>query len=311
MTSHAGSDSRGTSLPADAGRGPGMSFPDGHTRLAALFGHPIEHSISPSLHSESFRKGGINAIYLALSSTSEADFHALAAALMRSPHFIGGNITIPYKRAALALPEVLLTERVMSCAAANTLWRDEAGHGAWTLENTDVDGVAASLELLERARHPCHFVVLGAGGAASAALQALRERAARGASTTISCVVRDVLKATRALKNFLDSGLPLNILEHSTDALMTDLRDHARPMGGAILINTLPLGHAGEINPWAVEALDAALALSVPIGCFDMIYRDTPLVAHARASGFEALNGRVMLETQARAAFRLWAGQLP
>ena len=75
----------------------------GKTRLLAIFGWPLSYTLSPALQNRALAKLGMDARYLALPAPRAKDFLRLAKGLQASPHFVGANITNPYKRLALRL----------------------------------------------------------------------------------------------------------------------------------------------------------------------------------------------------------------
>ena len=283
-------------------------LPNGQTQFAGLLGWPVAHSLSPALHTQWFLEAGLNALYLPFPVQQPQHFLEIAASLMLLENFLGANITIPFKRDALTLSGVVASERVGSCGAANTLYFDRA-KGHWALENTDIDGVVASLQFFKQNPARCVFLILGAGGGAAAALAACRQFT--GSVTQCHVVARNTHKATQELNNFAKLGMPPVVSELlSLESGSKSWPEHAYP----IVINTLPMGHSGEANKVAFEAMhflnskqgSSSSKVSIQAGYFDMIYANTPALEQALKLGFAALNGRLMLETQARASFEIW-----
>ncbi len=140
---------------------------------AFVVGYPIKHSRSPLIHGHWLATYGLAGSYERVAVAPD-DFAAFVAGLKSSDApFCGGNVTIPHKEVACRLADKVdpLAEEL---GAANTLWRED-GH----LHATNTDGIGFTANLDDR--HPGWHraksaVVLGAGGASRAILQALRDR---------------------------------------------------------------------------------------------------------------------------------------
>ena len=142
-----------------------------NTRLFALLGDPVSHSLSPRMQNAGFLAAGLDAVYVAM-PCSAAQLPTLADTLVASGG--GGNITIPHKNAAAALPGVR-DERVQALGVANVFGRGV--DGGTMLGNSDVDGFLSALDRLEAPATAWHL--LGTGGSARAVVGAARERGAR------------------------------------------------------------------------------------------------------------------------------------
>jgi shikimate dehydrogenase len=134
----------------------------GNTRVFAVIGAPVAHSLSPALHNAWFAAHGIDAVYVALRVPPGTDL----GALVRGAGIAGFNATAPHKAAALAAADAL-TEVARATGAVNTLFRAD---GRWIGDNTDVEGFEHALGGPPAGR----AVVLGSGGAARAVAHALR-----------------------------------------------------------------------------------------------------------------------------------------
>lgn len=239
-----------------------------------IFGDPVEHSLSPVIMGAALRYAGMEGSY-GRRRADEAGMRA-GAAEIRDGRLDGANVTMPHKRLAAELCD-RLTPQAERCRVANTLWlRDGLLHG----HTTDPDGVAFAWE---DARLPdgAPVLVLGAGGAAAAALVALEGR--------------ELLVSARR--------------PQAAAALAEDLAAGARavpwgrPVPGAVVVNATPLGLAGESLPEA--------ALEEAVGLFEMNYGHgpTPAMLRMRAAGRPTATGEMMLVGQAVAGFRIWTGK--
>lgn len=254
------------------------------TRMLAVVGDPVGHSLSPLMHNQWLAEAGIDAAYGALhlrSDEAAADLAALARA-----GFYGLNITLPYKAAALEAA----TERTREAAAigaANTLAR--RADGGWMAHNTDGEGFATALRAALGGQDPgagARVVLIGAGGAARAAVAWL---ASLGVSLAI---VNRTEETARELAASLAPGTEI-----------AGLSDLSRIAGeAAIVVNSASLGHTG------------AAVFELPAGSgrpfIDMSYGKAAAaqLAAAYAAGWEAYDGLTMLAGQAAAAFRIWFG---
>lgn len=290
-----------------------LSMIDGRTQLIALFGRDISHSLSPSLHNQWLKENDKSACYLCLPSETKEHFLTLVSGLLCCPNFLGGNITVPYKADVLSLAGLQADKRVQMIGAANTLYRcrpqpiqtsakqiqpsRETGPMAseWALTNTDVDGILATIAPWLSQNPGAQVVVLGAGGAAAAALYALAQES-KMTDITVAC--RQPERAHPTCVRYASRCVQL-------DQLLEGVHEtQDRP---TLLINTLPLGHHGENNPAAQALITGSLARHPGAHFFfDMVYRDTPALVQATSVGVPAQNGTLMLRTQAAQSFKLW-----
>ena len=238
-----------------------------------IFGDPVEHSLSPVIMGAALRHAGIAGSY----GRRRVDAAGMreGAAQIRDGRLDGANVTMPHKRLAAELCD-RLTPQAERCGVANTLWRrDGALHG----HTTDPDGVTFAWE---DARLPddAPVLVLGAGGAAAAALLALEGRELR-------------VSARRPQAAAALAGGPVEGVGTA---------EWGRPVPGAVVVNATPLGLAGESLPEGVLA-EAA-------GLFEMNYGHgpTPAMRAVRESGRPVATGEMMLVGQAVTGFRIWTG---
>jgi shikimate dehydrogenase len=255
------------------------------TLLAGVIGWPVAHSRSPQLHNTWLARYGINGEYRLL-PVPPAD---LAATLRRLPAegFVGANLTIPHKAAALALCDVLHPSAERA-AAVNTL---EFSSGKIIGSNTDGIGFIANLRAhgVDPARGPA--LILGAGGAARAIGAALQD-----AGAPITFCNRTLERALALAAEFPPACLlPWEQRE-------TALKDFA------LLVNTTSLGMANQ-PPLQMSLDNAAPDLTVA----DIVYvpLQTPLLSAAAARGLKPVEGLGMLLHQAAPGFAAWFGVQP
>jgi shikimate dehydrogenase len=257
-------------------------------RAACVIGWPVEHSRSPLIHGYWIRQLGLDAAYRREPVPPEgfADFVAHLAAR----GYVGANVTVPHKEAALELskPDAL----AQAVGAANTLWRDD---GVLRATNTDVEGFVASLDagVANWSREAQSAVVLGAGGAARAVVFGLIERGVR----CVHVVNRSPDRAALLRRRFGDRVAPSGW--HHRNDLLAD---------AGLLVNTTTLGMAGQ-PPLEIDL--GRLAARAVVA--DIVYAPlvTPLLAAGQARGLRTVDGLGMLLHQAVGAFARFFGVRP
>jgi 3-dehydroquinate dehydratase/shikimate dehydrogenase len=256
---------------------------DQATRIFGVAGNPITHSLSPLMQNTAFRKEGVNAVLLPLKVRALDDL----LKVVRGLPLAGVAVTMPLKREVLphlANPvhtaSMPLTHRIGAC---NTL--RVGADGKIVGFNTDVDGVVRPLERRLKLKG-ARIVVLGAGGAARAAVFGL---AARGAE--VSIVNRTHEAAIALAKETKAKALP---------------HEHLSKTHYDVLINTTPCGMKGSKQPLPLveSELNAGLV-------FDMVYNplDTPLLKLARSRGIPVVTGLEMFVQQGARQFEIWTGK--
>jgi shikimate dehydrogenase len=244
------------------------------TRLLAILGDPVAHSISPLMHNAACRALGLDAVYVALRVSAAS----LAAVLdMQRTTGGAGNVTVPHKEAV----ERSVTRKTELCArvgACNTFWTED---GALVGDNTDVAGVAAALSQLGVPAKGGRWLLVGTGGSARAVAMVAE---ARGASVWVRS-----RNADRA-REFVAWASERDVNAEVARA----------PVEIDVVINATPLGLAGhdplpvDVNhmPGAQHALDLVYAPG-----------ETRWVHTLRERGITAMDGREMLVRQGAAAF--------
>ncbi|MDQ1373419.1 MAG: shikimate dehydrogenase [Actinomycetota bacterium] len=262
---------------------PRVTRPGGATRVAAVIGSPIRHSLSPVLHNAAFRALDLDWVFLAF-EVAPGD-GAAAVDAMRALGIEGLSVTMPHK--ADVLPALdLLSPTAEKLGAVNTVTRQ----GDRLLgESTDGPGFLDALRLdegFDPAGKRC--VVLGAGGAARAVVLALAEAGA----AELVVVNRTAERAHEAVA--LAAGVGR-------------LGEAAAAADADLIVNATSVGMGDGRAP-----IDPAILTKGQL-VVDLVYHPavTPLVAGARAAGATAVNGLGMLIHQAAHAFRHWTGQEP
>lgn len=261
------------------------------TRIYGVAGMPIAHSLSPLMHNTGFQARGIDGVYLPLPCDSAAELVRLA----RELPLAGVSITMPLKQAILPLLDYLdpLVARIGAC---NTVVRTASGdlHGY----NTDADSVTAPLEKrlsLQGAR----VLVLGAGGAARAAVFGLRDKGAEvwiHNRTPATAVALAAEAGAHVIGELLPASVSFDVLVNATPA-------------GMQMAKPIEHGAGGVPQPQAALELDGSLLPARLV--FDMVYRplETPLIQRARAQGLPVVTGEEMFVHQGARQFELWMGE--
>lgn len=263
---------------------------------AGVMGWPVAHSLSPVLHGHWLKRYGIDGTYEAFPVRPEELRDAIAR--LRQDGLRGTNLTVPHKEAAMALVDNV-DETARRIGAVNTLFM--AADGTLNATNTDAYGLienirAAAPDALGDVFGDRPAVILGAGGAARAALVGLADIGV----SEIRIVNRTVSRAESLAMIVSDQDVAVRPLDWE--------QRHAALAGAGLLVNTTTLGMAGQAS------LDIDLD-SLPDAAIvnDIVYAplETELLAAARARGNPAVDGLGMLLHQARAGFREWFGVDP
>jgi shikimate dehydrogenase len=257
---------------------------------AEVIGDPIYQSKSPLIHGFWLQKLGIDGAYRATRVRAE-DLPAYLADRRTDPLWRGCNVTIPHKQAALTLVDAPLSTAT-KVGAVNCIYRGRSSLLGASLggENSDVEGVREALDLANR--EPGIICLIGAGGAARAALHALDI----AGIDELRLLARRPEQAEALLA---EMGLTGSVyrLGHADRAMA----------GTTTIINASPMGMTGKqrMDPAILDAL----ALTDPDALvFDMVYAplETELLARARGVGRQTADGLTMLIGQADLAFGIF-----
>lgn len=247
------------------------------TQVYGVLGFPLEHSLSPRMQNAAFRRAGVNAIYLPLATRRpEEVLHAADAIPLH-----GLSVTHPHKAALLKKLERLdpLAEAV---GAINTVVRSQ---GKFYGYNTDVAGIVEPLSEVLPLRG-AKVLVLGAGGAARAAVFGLRSR---GAQVYIH-------NRTKARADKLAAQAKAKVVG----------RPELKKLEFQALVHATPVGQFPKVreSPLRRDELHAGIV-------FDLVYNpmETELLRMARAAGARIIPGAEMFVRQGARQFELWTGK--
>ncbi len=269
---------------------------DTQTKLFAVLGNPLGHSLSPLMQNHYFAQTGQNGVYLALPIEQENLQAALEGLYAIG---VGGcNVTIPYKEAVL--PYLAgLTPAAQACQAVNTLIPAEHG---FIGDNTDGAGLLAALEHEQQWQPQGKTIaILGAGGAAKGIAAAM---AMAGAAKLL--IINRHPERARSLCSWLEQLAPI-----AAEALgMEVLASPALYQMAQTFVNTTSVGmspHIDEMPPLAVQWLTPAHLVA------DIIYNplETKLLRSARLQGAKTSSGLGMFIHQGALSFERWTGLRP
>ena len=256
--------------------------------LAAVIGEPVKHSLSPAIHNAAFRALGLPWVFVAWEVPEGYAPEALAS--MERFGVAGLSVTMPHK-SAVAEAVDSLAEEAEILGAVNCVVREAGADGETKLtgHNTDGYGIIASLKE-DAGFNPegADCLILGAGGAARAAVLAL----ARAGAARVAVANRTPERAERAAALAGDKG----------EVVPADAAGEFD-----LVINATPLG-MGEMKE---ETPVSPMLLRPEQTVLDLIYNpaETAFLVQARDKGVNAHNGLGMLVHQAARAFELWTSQ--
>ena len=255
---------------------------DRETRVFGVAGNPVGHSLSPAMHNPSLQGAGINAVYLPFHLEEFSELEGCWDAL----NLDGLSVTIPFKADALKRADEV-SEEAARAGAANTLVRSKAESGSGLLRgmNTDFDGVLGPLRGRLGELEGVEVAVVGNGGAARGAVQALLDA---GACPTIYC------------RNLERGGAVAGALGVKALSL-----GDIKPGAQRVVINSTPLGlQEGDPSPVPAEVFTGETV------AFDMVYEPpiTKFLEQAASQGATAIGGDEMLVAQGLVQFELFTG---
>jgi shikimate dehydrogenase len=261
---------------------------NGRTRICAIIGKPVEHSLSPVMQNAAFQKLGLNLVYVAFTVTRDGLKEAISGA--RSLGLRGLNVTMPYKKViSKYLDEVDSTAKAIG--AVNTILNNQ---GKLIGYNTDGKGAIIALQQNGIITKEKKMLILGAGGAAKAiAFQAAQEVKelviVNRTSETVDQLSRQLCK--KFGNKVIGKQLSTEVLNEELE--ITD-----------ILVNATSLGMYPHVSssPIPSNLLHSDLCV------MDIIYNplETKLMKDAKSVGAKVVSGLEMLIYQGAIAFEIW-----
>lgn len=268
-----------------------------NTAVYGLVGDPVAHSLSPAVHNAAMAALGIDAVYVPFRvAAGYESFKAFMVEALARPwlDLRGLSVTAPHKQNALRFMRErgsAINPSATRIGAVNTICLSP--DGSLRATNTDAPAVIAALcdamHIDAGGLRGKRAVVLGAGGAARAAIAALHDAGAQ-----VHVIARNAPAAEDLAHEF------------GCEAQSWDRRSDA---DAEIWINATPLGQSPD------DTVSALPATCLKTGCvvLDMVYRPTPtrLLRETRAAGGIAVDGLSVFLLQAAAQFNRWHGAAP
>ena len=259
---------------------------DNETMICGLVGLPVMHSVSPHIHNTAFAEEHINGVYLPFEvHNAQQFFKRMVHPRTRELNWNlrGLSITAPHKQTVMECLDRIDPD-AKEIGAVNTVVVENDRLLGY---NTDAAGLVDPLRKRFTSLTDARVAIIGAGGAARAAIWALKRE-----SANVILFARNTTKA----------GPLAELFDISCKSL-----SEASFNGYDLVINATPLGSGEYIDqsPASREQLTGARCV------YDLIYNpaDTRLLREAREAGCETLGGLEMLVAQARLQFELWTGK--
>jgi len=264
----------------------------GKTKVCAIIGDPVEHSLSPIIHNAAFKELGLNLVYVAFTVTTRELQTAILGA--KSLGLWGLNVTMPHKNAVMNyLDEVDSTAK--SIGAVNTVLNN---NGRLIGYNTDGNGTMIALQENGVYLKEKKLVLIGAGGTAKAiayqAAQDVEELVILNRTPEKAKKLAEMLKKSFG-KKVKGAALSSEVLEEELET--TD-----------ILVNATSVGMDPDVNSSPVPSSLLRRDLCV----MDIVYNplETRLAADAKSVGAKVVSGIEMLIYQGAVAFEIWTNCL-
>lgn len=262
--------------------------------LYAVIGDPVAHSLSPVMHDAAFRALGLDADYAAFRVEAARLPAFMADARIRLKGF---NVTVPHKQAVIPFLDEI-SDQARAAGSVNTV---SVRDGRLLGDTTDGLGLELAVrEAFGLEAKGLRILMIGCGGAVHAVARHLADAGA----AAIRIANRTPEKALAMAESLRESAPASLIAEGAalsdSDALRAFLAD------SDLLVQSTSLGlKSGDPPPVPPELIPESVCV------FDMIYRETALLAACRARGMRVSNGAPMLLHQGAASFRIWTGLRP
>ncbi|NUR16660.1 MAG: shikimate dehydrogenase [Dermatophilaceae bacterium] len=255
----------------------------------AVWGSPVEHSLSPVLHRAAYAALGLTEWEYARRDVDETAFPGAFGGLDGS--WRGLSLTMPLKEVGLRVAGTV-TPLAAVTGATNTLVREADGPSAWTAHNTDVHGIRTALELAGCAA-PASLLVVGSGATARSALAAVTSPRAR-----VVFMVRDLVRP-ETLAQAHAAGMAVEVVPMGRWEAVGDVD---------AVVSTVPPSSVGGMD--GLDALAPASSTAPGPVVLDVVYGSgrTPLQRAAIERGWAVAEGTDMLLHQATEQVRLMTG---
>lgn len=266
----------------------------GTTKVYAVLGHPISHSLSPPMHNAAFKAIGMDAVYVAFDVAP-----ANLSEVLHSMHYMGFggvNLTIPLKETAYAILNNM-DDSARSLGSVNTI---EFGQNYIRGYTTDGYGFLTAIkEEFKTDVAGLSFFILGAGGAGRAVAITIAKEGAR--SIAITDTIQE--RAEKVAKEIMNIGnCKVQVVASSKDDQISAARI------ADIVVQATPVGMKSDDKPLlSSDAFRRGQML------FDLVYhlKETGIMREAQKAGVKVANGLAMLLHQGARSFSIWTGREP
>lgn len=262
------------------------------TKLYAIIGDPIEHSLSPVIQNLAFQRLGLNSIYIAFRVSQQNLGNAVKG--IKSLGIAGLNVTLPHKVSIMSYLDEIAND-AMEIGAVNTVLNRQ---GILVGHNTDGKGALSALREAGIKFRRCKVVLLGAGGAAKAL------------AVTFAPLVEQLVILNRTGNKARDLAKVVNKSRRNVKgAKLSETDLHSELPNTDILINATSLGMYPQVDETPVKQKHLHQDMLV----FDIVYNPiiTRLLREADEVGARIIGGVKMLVYQGAQAFELWTGKEP
>ena len=260
----------------------------GKTKICAVIGDPIAHTLSPTIHNAAFKHLKLDFVYLAFRVKANDLENAMQG--LRELGIHGLNVTMPHKKSVISYLDKV-DSAVKFLGSANTILNENG-----KLSGFNTDGIGALKALKENGAKLAEkkVLLLGAGGAAKAIAFALAKEAGS------LCILNRAPENAAVLADSLNRVYGPKIVGGalSPNAIQKNLQD------ADVLVNATLVGMYPTIN----QSLVAPQWLKPNLAVMDIVYNpvETKLAKDAKAAGAEVISGVEMLIYQGAASFKIW-----
>ena len=256
------------------------------SKAFAVIGDPIDHSLSPNIHSAAFRELDLDCSYIAYRIPKDELKDGIEG--LKKIQIRGFNITIPHKVEMMKYVDKL----DKSCSLIGAVNTVENNDGVLKGYNTDMDGFLDPFKKKEIPIKDCKVLLLGAGGAARAIVAGF----AKEKAGSITIANRTIQKAEELAEFSKKIGLDATPIE------IGDVGDSANNYD--IIVNATSVGLKNEESPISLDSLKENTVV------YDIVYMpmNTDFIKKAKEKGAKIIFGYEMLLGQAVRAFEIWHG---
>jgi len=255
------------------------------TKLFAILGYPVKHSLSPQMQNEWFKKENLNCIYLAFES--HPDYLEETVKSLKLLKFYGVNVTVPHKIEIMKYVD-FLDEAAKKMGSVNTLdFKNNKIYGY----NTDYLGFSQDLLAKEINLKNKNVLVIGAGGGARAIVYALKN-----SETGNIYISNRTLRSAQQLANIFK----LNVFD------ITKVKELLPEID--LLVNASSCG----LKKSDVLPFNDVVRVKSSLVIYDLIFNKvTPFVKFAKRKKLKVFTGEGMLARQGACGFKIWTGKYP